>query len=84
MANHSDLMQQTLKEGFKIWEAAVGATLQEAVLRGELSPKVNTREMGSFILNSYEGALLRAKAERSEAPLHLFLRMIFGTYLTAG
>jgi TetR/AcrR family transcriptional repressor of nem operon len=83
MANHSDLMQKTLQEGFTIWEAAVGATLQEAVSRGELSPKVNTTEMASFILNSYEGALLRAKADRSEAPLHLFLQMIFGRYLIA-
>jgi TetR/AcrR family transcriptional repressor of nem operon len=84
MANHSELIQQTLQEGFKIWEAAVGAVLQEAVSRGDLTPKVNTSEMASFILNSYEGALLRAKADRSETPLRLFLQMIFGTYLIAG
>jgi TetR/AcrR family transcriptional repressor of nem operon len=83
MAKHSDLIQQTLQEGFKIWQAAVGATLQEAVSRGELSSKVNTAELASFILNNYEGALLRAKADRSEAPLHLFLQMTFGRYLVA-
>jgi TetR/AcrR family transcriptional repressor of nem operon len=83
MANHSDRMQQTMQEGFKIWEAAVGNTLQEAVSRGELSPKVDTTEMAAFILNSYEGALLRAKADRSETALHLFLEMIFGRYLIA-
>jgi TetR/AcrR family transcriptional repressor of nem operon len=66
MANHSDLLQHRLQQGFKIWEAAVGATLQQAVSRGELSSKVNTSEMASFILNSYEGALLRAKADRNE------------------
>jgi TetR/AcrR family transcriptional regulator, transcriptional repressor for nem operon len=84
MANHSDLIQQTLQEGFRIWEAAIDAVLLEAVTRGELPPKAKTMEMASFILNSYEGALLRAKAERSEAPLRLFLQMIFGSFLIAG
>jgi TetR/AcrR family transcriptional regulator, transcriptional repressor for nem operon len=84
MANHSDLVQQTLQEGFRTWEVAIGAVLLEAVTRGELPPKAKTMEMASFILNSYEGALLRAKAERSEAPLRLFLRMIFANFLIAG
>jgi TetR/AcrR family transcriptional regulator, transcriptional repressor for nem operon len=82
MANHSGLIQQTLQEGFRIWEVAIDAILQEAVTRGELSKKVKTMEMASFILNTYEGALLRAKAERSKAPQRLFLQMIFGSFLT--
>lgn len=82
MANHSDLIQQTLQEGFRIWEVAIDAVLQEAVTRGELSKKAKTMEMASFILNAYEGALLRAKAERSEAPLRLFIQMIFGSFLS--
>ena len=83
MANHSDLIQQTLREGFSVWEGAISAVLREALLRNELPLTSNTMEMASFILNSYEGALLRAKAERSDAPLQLFLRMIFGSYLCA-
>lgn len=84
MANHSDPLQKELQEGFKSWEAAIDAVLQEAVSRAELPPKFRTREMASFILNSYEGALLRAKAERSEAPLRLFLQITFGELLIAG
>jgi TetR/AcrR family transcriptional regulator, transcriptional repressor for nem operon len=82
LRNHSDLIQQTLQEGFRVWQGAIDAVLQEAVTRGELSKKVKTMEMASFILNSYEGALLRAKTERSEAPLRLFLQMTFGSFLT--
>ncbi len=82
LAHHSDLIQHSIQEGFRIWEVAIDAVLQEAVTRGELSKKVKTMEMASFILNTYEGALLRAKAERSQAPLQLFLQMIFGSFLT--
>jgi TetR/AcrR family transcriptional repressor of nem operon len=83
MANQSALIRQILQAGFRVWEVAIDAVLQQAVARGELPKKAKTMEMASFILNSYEGALLRAKAERSEAPLRLFLQMIFGHFLTA-
>lgn len=80
MTNHSDLVHRTLQEGFRIWEVAIDAVLLEAVTRGELPLKAKTMEMASFILNSYEGALLRAKAERSDAPSRLFVQMIFGVF----
>ena len=83
MANRSDLIQQTLQEGFRLWQGAIEIVLQEAVTRGDLPEKTKTPEIASFVLNSYEGAVLRAKAERSEAPLRLFLQMIFGGLLTA-
>jgi TetR/AcrR family transcriptional repressor of nem operon len=82
IANHNDLIQQTLQEGFRVWQGKIEVVLQEAVTRGDLPKKAKTSEIASFILNSYEGALLRAKAERSEGPLRLFLQMIFGNFLT--
>ena len=77
MANHSDLIRQTLQEGFRVWEVAIETVLKEAVGSGELSKRTKTMELSSFILNAYEGALLRAKAERSEMPLQLFLKQVF-------
>jgi hypothetical protein len=58
--------------------------LLEAVTRDELPPTAKTMEMALFILNSYEGALHRAKAERSEAPLRLFLQMVIESFLIVG
>jgi TetR/AcrR family transcriptional repressor of nem operon len=78
MANHSDLIQMELHEGFKYWQAGVDKLLQEAVTRGDLPKGTRTADLASFLLNSYEGALLRAKAERNDAPLRLFLQIAFG------
>jgi len=84
IANHSDLIQQTLQEGFRRWQVAIELVLQETVKWGGLPNKATTSEIASFILNSYEGALLRAKAERSEVPLQLFLQLIFDSVLAEG
>lgn len=81
LANHSDLIQAALREGFAQWQAGVEGVLREAVMRGELPEGSATEELAAVLLNSYEGALIRAKAERSEAPLRLFLEMFFGVFL---
>ena len=83
VSNHSDLIQQGLVEAFGQWQTAVEEVLNEAVARGDLPVDTATRDFAALLLNSYEGALLRAKAERSEAPLRLFVQMFFNTFPSA-
>ncbi len=83
MATHSEAIRQALQNGFVQWQAAVEEVLKEAVMRGELSAAVTTKNLAAFLLNSYEGALLRAKAEGNEVPLQLFLDLTFHTLLHA-
>lgn len=83
VANHSVLMQKVLHEGFEKWQAAIEKVLQEAITQGAIAKQTDIKKFSSFILNSYEGALLRAKAEQNEAPLRLFLNMIFDLLLTS-
>jgi len=33
--------------------------------------------LAGFVLNSWEGALLRMRAQKSDAPLHVFMQVIF-------
>jgi TetR/AcrR family transcriptional regulator, transcriptional repressor for nem operon len=51
--------------------------LREAAGRGDLGPSAKPDDLAEFILNSYEGALLRSKADRSDLPLKNFLHSIF-------
>lgn len=51
--------------------------LDEAQRQNELAREINTEEMSDFILNSWEGALLRMKAEKSIYPLKLLNKTLF-------
>jgi len=81
MADHSDSIQSLLHESFSNWQTGVAGVLQEAINRGDLARSNKPQELASFMLNSYEGALLRSKADRSSKPLENFLHFTFNVLL---
>jgi TetR/AcrR family transcriptional repressor of nem operon len=81
MADQSDSIQALLHLSFSNWQAAIAEILQEAVDGGDLAKSSKSQELASFLLNSYEGALLRSKADRSSKPLDVFLHFAFDVLL---
>jgi TetR/AcrR family transcriptional repressor of nem operon len=81
MADHSDAIQSLLHESFSDWQTGVAGVLQEAIDRGDLAKANKPQELASFLINSYEGALLRSKADRSGKPLENFLHFTFNVLL---
>ena len=81
VADHSDKLQPVLKAIFSAWTEAIVEVIRQAVEKGDLDPSVKPKEMAAFLLNNWEGALLRSKAERSDQPLELFLHFTFKVLL---
>lgn len=81
MASHSDSMQALLHDSFSNWQAGIAGVLREAMDRGDLVPSTQPEDLADFLLNSYEGALLRSKADRSAKPLEIFLHFTFAELL---
>jgi TetR/AcrR family transcriptional repressor of nem operon len=81
MADHSDSIQSLLRLSFSHWQTGIAGILQEAMDRGDLTKSNKPQELASFLLNSYEGALLRSKADRSSKPLENFLHFTFNVLL---
>lgn len=81
MADRSESIQSLLHLSFSNWQTGIAGVLQEAIDRGDLAKSNKPQELGSFLLNSYEGALLRSKADRSSKPLENFLHFAFDALL---
>jgi TetR/AcrR family transcriptional regulator, transcriptional repressor for nem operon len=81
MADQSDSLQALLHLSFSNWQTGVAGVLQEAIDRGDLAKSNKPQELASFLLNSYEGALLRSKADRSSKPLENFMHFAFNVLL---
>ena len=81
MADHSESIQSLLHLSFANWQTGIAAILQAAMERGDLAKSNKPQELASFLLNSYEGALLRSKADRSSKPLENFLHFTFNVLL---
>jgi TetR/AcrR family transcriptional regulator, transcriptional repressor for nem operon len=77
VATSSALLQHRLSSSFTLWQASVATVLQEAVEKGELPKSIGPEALAGFVLNSWEGVLLRSQADKSDAPLRDFLRYMF-------
>ena len=69
-----------LKGTFEDWQRRLAACLAEAQAAGELAPGVDVRQVAAFFWIGWEGAVLRAKLERSAAPLDLFADFFFAGF----
>jgi TetR/AcrR family transcriptional repressor of nem operon len=81
VAGDSPLLQDRLRSNFAIWQAIVATVLREAVEKGDLPKSTKPEALAGFVLNSWEGALLRSQADKSDAPLKDFLHFMFEEFL---
>ncbi len=83
MADQSEAFRARLEEIFESWVDRYAECLKEAQDAGEVPPDLDVRELAEFWLNSWQGAILRAKTMRSPAPLRTFLAVMFGNILSS-
>jgi TetR/AcrR family transcriptional repressor of nem operon len=74
MALRSEPLRHAIESAFEAWQADLVGVLQAARHAGELCPAADPDELAAVVIEAYEGALLRAKAQASLAPLERFRR----------
>ncbi|MQY09922.1 Transcriptional regulator AcuR [Streptomyces sp. RB5] len=72
LSNQTDLMRGKVDTGLSTWTDAVTQVLQEARETGALTSPLPPDRLGQFLVDGWEGAVLRAKVTRSRAPLDGF------------
>jgi TetR/AcrR family transcriptional regulator, transcriptional repressor for nem operon len=81
LANQSEAIREGLRKLYGQWTKDIEATIAEAQTKGEIANKTKAADMAAFLLDSYEGALLRARVERSRKPFDRFMKFAFGELL---
>jgi TetR/AcrR family transcriptional regulator, transcriptional repressor for nem operon len=74
-------LRKQISGTFAHWQHTIAAVIQQAVAQEELAADTDPESLAGFLLNSWEGALLRSQAEKSDAPLELFMQLVFGQLL---
>ncbi|MCA8090902.1 TetR/AcrR family transcriptional regulator [Burkholderia anthina] len=67
-----------LRATFEDWQRRLADCLAAAQQAGELAASADVAELAAFFWIGWEGAVLRAKLERSDVPLKLFAQFFFG------
>jgi TetR/AcrR family transcriptional repressor of nem operon len=83
LADHSPLIRDQLAAHFAEWSAVIEGVVAEAQADGSLRADLPAATVASFLLNAFEGAILRARVTRNDAPFQEFLTVVFATLTTA-
>lgn len=62
-----------LKQVLKDWQRHVAGCLREAQARGDIAADVDVKRQAELFWIGWEGAVMRARLERSSRPLELFM-----------
>jgi TetR/AcrR family transcriptional repressor of nem operon len=81
MADLNENFRLKLKKALADMTKKMALFLERAKENGELPTGFDTEANAEFILNSWEGALMRLKVEKSSAAMHLFYRIVFENLL---
>ena len=82
IAEESPQLRKRISASFGHWQHTIATVIQQAVAQKELPAGTDSESLAGFVLNSWEGALLRSQAEKTNAPLEDFMRYVFDGLLT--
>jgi TetR/AcrR family transcriptional regulator, transcriptional repressor for nem operon len=77
LADHSPLIRERLAALSASWTKDIEDAVRDAQADGSVSTKSKSADLAAFLLDAYEGALLRARVEKSGAPLDRFMTITF-------
>lgn len=75
MADAHPQMRQKLGTAFDSWSQTVESVLREAQATGDIDPRNDPGEMARFLVNAWEGAVMRLKITKDRAPINEFLHI---------
>lgn len=81
LAGQNEAFRARLDRVFVEWEEGIADCMKAAQDLGEVAATADTALLARFFLNSWEGALLRAKLARSIAPLQEFETLVIDRLL---
>jgi TetR/AcrR family transcriptional repressor of nem operon len=77
LANQSPTIRESLRNLYAQWTKDIETAIAEAQQQGKIANKTKAADIAAFLLDSYEGALLRARVERSRKPFDRFMKFAF-------
>ena len=81
MAAANPQLRKQISATFTHWQHTIAAVIEQAIAQKELPSDTDQESLAGFLLNSWEGALLRSQAEASDAPLEVFMQIAFDRLL---
>lgn len=81
-AIRSDAFRNKLAKVFSTWETQLRGLIKEAQYAGEVDPAIDAQEAAAFLIDAYEGMLIRMKVDGDQNAFPRFKRFALGSLCT--
>lgn len=81
VADHSALIRERLTSHFQVWAQLFEDCIAQAQAAGSVRNNLPAALLAQYLLDSWEGALIRMRVEKSVAPLERFVAVTFKSLL---
>lgn len=76
-----DAFNNAISNAFSEMSSAFAMCIQEAIDAKEINSEYNAEQLADYIINGWQGAMLRMKAERNTESMELFVKILFDKIL---
>jgi TetR/AcrR family transcriptional regulator, transcriptional repressor for nem operon len=77
LADQSPVIRERLADLYLVWSTDIAAVVAQAQADGSIATKTPAADLAAFLVDAYEGALLRARVEKSGRALDRFMKVAF-------
>jgi TetR/AcrR family transcriptional repressor of nem operon len=77
LADQSQMIRERLADLYLSWSTDIAAVVAEAQSDRSIATKTPAADLAAFLLDAYEGALLRARVEKSGRAFDRFMKVTF-------
>ncbi len=77
----SELCRSAIADAFNGTQERFRAVLEKAQAQGKVRNDLNAGDLAAFMLDAWEGALIRMKVDASVKPLRLFCSLVLDRFL---
>ena len=81
MAQEYPRMREEIRAVFARWCDGVALVLRQAQTMGDVDPRHDAEQLARFLVNAWEGAMIRIKIDRDRGPVDDFMNATFKVLL---
>ena len=72
-------IRKGLQSVLKLWGKQIASALADGQKQGSIRKDLKPNELAAFLIDAYEGAILRTRLEHTPKALHFFVKVIFSS-----
>ena len=81
LADQNEAFRLRLDGVMQHWQGQIEHSLEDARQAGEIDVETDVANLSRFLLDSWEGALMRSKVTKNTEPMDSFMQVVFGSIL---